>query len=632
MSTATLEPKPAAPPAPAQPRASEAICDALVAQLGECRTRAELYRTALELLARHFDSPYAAIHIESRAGTIEDQWSPDKEVASRWGKQCSGLLFQAQYQRCPRARMLESVSTGWQFAAMAVPITEGSEGLVGAIALVIRCSEKRLAEARLSELRALVALVGMMASAKSAPPRTSAATNSPADTTGASKVAGYSSLHEFAFAIVNNLKGKLGCEQVCLGLANRGKVKMLCMSGFDNLYPRSPGAKLIEQAMEECLDAEAPICFQGDQKWSENRGATGHRLHQKWSASTGGAAVASIPLMKDDECIAVLSIRHTPQGRFDDAQLEKIGQMVSPLAPGILLLMQANQSLAQHAARAAGRFMSATLSRGAWGRKAVAFGMILAIGWMAFGSRDYIVSVPAEIIPGDVRHIAAPFEGTIQSVFFEPGDSVEAGSLLVQMDTRDLIAERKRLLAEKQIALLEIDQATAEKDLAAAAQANARVAIAESQLAVVQHKLEQAEIRAPAAGRILMGDLAPRVGEVMPMGEPLCEFAPDTNWKTTLCVPEQLAPLVQASQPGEFTTHAQPDDVESIVLDQVHSSAEVVDGKNVFKVEAEFQGQPPGWVRAGMKGVARINVGRKPEWYIWFHRPIDSLRLLFWRL
>ena len=165
MSTATAQPKSASPPvSKLQPASSSSaeVCDALVDELRRCQSRAEFYRTALQLLARHFDAPYAAIHIESRAGTIEDQWTHKTDNDENWSKQCTGLLFKSQYQRSPLARMLESSATGWRFAAMAVPVTE-SEGVIGSIAIVIRCDEKQVAEAKLAELQALISLVGMLA-------------------------------------------------------------------------------------------------------------------------------------------------------------------------------------------------------------------------------------------------------------------------------------------------------------------------------------------------------------------------------------------------------------------------------------------------------------------------------------
>ena len=88
---------------------------------------------------------------------------------------------------------------------------------------------------------------------------------------------------------------------------------------------------------------------------------------------------------------------------------------------------------------------------------------------MIFGQRSYIVCVPCEIVPAQVRHIASPFDGTIESAHVKPGDEVSEGQLLLRMDTRELIAKRDKLLGELEIAQLEMTQAAAAKDIAHAA-------------------------------------------------------------------------------------------------------------------------------------------------------------------
>lgn len=131
---------------------------------------------------------------------------------------------------------------------------------------------------QLAELEALAALLTNLptASAPLAANGSIGAPSTPTASTGVSKAAEYESLQEFAFAVVNNLKGKMNCDQVAFGLIQGKHVHVLCLSGFDHIYPRSPGVRVLEQAMSECLDAKRPICSQHDHKYGTEPIASGH--------------------------------------------------------------------------------------------------------------------------------------------------------------------------------------------------------------------------------------------------------------------------------------------------------------------------------------------------------------------
>ena len=55
---------------------------------------------------------------------------------------------------------------------------------------------------------------------------------------------------ELAFAITNELRNKLGCEQVSLGMVRRGRVKVVSISGLDEVKKQSPGVAAMIGAME----------------------------------------------------------------------------------------------------------------------------------------------------------------------------------------------------------------------------------------------------------------------------------------------------------------------------------------------------------------------------------------------
>ncbi len=597
----------------------------------ESGTPQQFYRAAIHALAAHFDAPYAAVQIERSATRFLEQAGTSKAQESTWGRLCEGLLLSACYKNVAVAKLYDVPGAPQQLAAMAVPLSEGPGGSNGALAVVTPCPHKAVAEARLAELSSLCSVVSMLAAsfdrAQAAPPSVSSPSAA-----GIAKAASYENLHEFAFAFANQLKTKLGCEQVCLGLVRRRRVRTLCVSGLDNLYPRSPGTLIIEQAMEECLDAGHPVCFQQDEPSAGASCSTGHRLHKRWHSETGASAVASIPLKVEDRCVAILAIRAAAGKWFHQDDLPKIQEAAQPMASGMVLLDKATQGVLTHAGRNVRVSAARWLGAGRWGRKFVAVAVLAVLGWLVTGTRTHVVSIPCELTTRDTRQIAAPFEGVIREVHVTPGDQVVAGQPLLDFDTRDLFVEQEKLLAQLSIAEVALARAVGEKDLTKAALAQAEHNVARAELRAVNSRLQRAQVLAPQDGLILSGDLKPRIGSVVPLGEPLLEFAPEGRWTAELHVPEYAAAYLAAGQTGQLALQARPELHHSCHIDQIPPATEVVGGKNVFVVEADVDGTLPGWTRDGMRGVALIDAGERRIWWVGLHRLIDTLRLQWWKL
>jgi hypothetical protein len=98
-----------------------------------------------------------------------------------------------------------------------------------------------------------------------------------------------------------------------------------------------------------------------------------------------------------------------------------------------------------------------------------------------------------------------------------------------------------------------------------------------------------------------------------------------------LHAPEFAALHLQPGQFGHFTTSAQPDRPSRCRIKRVELASEIVYGQNVFVAEAEVE-TSAAWLRGGMTGVARIDAGRRPVWWVVLHRLLDSIRLQLWKL
>ncbi|RME38696.1 MAG: HlyD family secretion protein [Planctomycetota bacterium] len=163
-----------------------------------------------------------------------------------------------------------------------------------------------------------------------------------------------------------------------------------------------------------------------------------------------------------------------------------------------------------------------------------------------------------------------------------------------------------------------------EEKLAAAKQRWVR-----ARLALLRKRLEKTTVRAPFDGIVLRGDLRPRVGSVLTVGEPLFQIAPLHRIKIELAVPDRDIEEVRTGLRGTYITDAKPDFAGVFEVVRIPPTSEVREGRTVFPAEARIV-RGADWLRPGMEGVAKISVGRRPLWWQILHRPLQYLRMKLW--
>lgn len=578
---------------------------------------------ALSLVAARFGSPYGMLRTDADGRLEVREYKASEQAKSAWNRICHGVLLRVKHTRTASAQLYNTSSFTGPLAVLGAPIMPDGDEIIGGMAIVVPCADAQDASAQLAEFRALAALVSVAEFTRTQNKKTVASDG--AARLGIAKTARYESVVQLAYALVNDLQARLAYDQVALGLVAGRSVQLTAVSGIDRIEAQNPGVQILAAVMNECLDARTIVCVQPRDADDETE-SDGHYLHNRWARESGGACVATAPIFEGEQISAVLAVRNPASRPIQCKQLEKVQQSVSQLAPGFALLKRADRTLARHSLDVAGRFLlGGSLVRRA--TFACAAGLIL---WLALGTTDYIVTAPCQLTPTARRVISAPFEGVVFSAFVRPGDRVDAGELIAELDTTPLAADRIRIQAELGVAEVELAAATLDRDSSTAAQAQARANAARAQLAAIDFKINHAQLRAPSAGVILTGDLLPRVGEVVPLGEPLAEFAAAGAWRIDGYVSEQDAHHLSAGQVARFAAVAKPDAPLACRVVSVGASSSIHDGRNVYTAILEIDGATPAWFRSGMEGSLHINAGRRPAWWVWLHKYLDRIRFALW--
>lgn len=625
--TITANAKSAPNPSRDSTRKPSDICTKLIS-LGRAKLPpAEYFHLALVEIVQHFASPYGAICIQTSASSIQDHVSHVED--DTWDAIMNELLLESYSGFKPLCQVYNSKDDGSKIAAVAIPIDDGHDEAAGAIAIIVPCDEQELAKARLQELRALVSLIIIQTKTTTVVEKS----EDVATSTGlraVAKGAEYKNLHELSFAITNKLKGKLQCDMVAMGKVRQKKLEILSISGFDSINNQAPGVRLLHQVMEECLDAGNAICYQLEDTWSKDESVcTGHQIHKQLHSKSNHACVLSLPLFADDQCVAIVTMtRHKTKG-FREDELSQLREMLEPLAPAILLVGRASRSLHGHVADTVRGILQWAFAKGKWGRK-ISLGLCCAfLLWFVFGKQEYVITVPCTVAPGRIHHFSAPYQGTVSASYCKAGDTVKAGQLLFEMNTDDLELEAAKLRSDRNVTELKRSQAVSGKDLSTAALANAELRSLDAQLSGVMLKLQRARGLAPTDGIVVKCELHSRIGEAVSLGEPLLQLALQQQTKIELHVPDALANDMRTGLSGRFASNAMPGNSQPCKVISVRPASEPIKGKNVFVAEASIE-ETSSQLRFGMEGVAKIDAGQRPIWWVTLHQAINWLRLKTW--
>jgi len=611
-----------APTTPANPYM--AILD-LAAQ---STTRHGFLAKAVASIGRYCESPYSALHVSCGSETIQETNHRNGNNPRFWAPPVQEYLTDALAGGKPRAKLLSSMGASAKVAILAAPLVNESIGVQGAVATVI-FGDENTARRKLAFLTAMAEVTAAGAGMIDAAHTRRADSSTVASNRALTRAAGAATPEELAFALTNSLRNKLGCEQVVMGLATGRRVRILSISGLDDINRRSPGVGRIRAAMEECLDLDKPIVCQNERDWEGESLASNHRLHQQWQSSARGACIASIPLHSGEDCTAILSLRRRADEPFRQELIADITATVEPFAPAMLLVKRAHRGLFRHVLDSGGGFVRALTTSGRKGLKVLTALACLAALWFCFGSLDYEVVVPAKVTPKLQRQVAVPYDGRLIETCVEISDVVRAGEVLCRFDQRDLLLQRKQLRAQYAVHEREYMRALATEEPVEARLVDAQKRLIQTQLDIVERRLEQTLPRAPFDGVIISGDLRKQVGGVLAQGAPLFDIAPLDQWSLEMDIPQNVSGELGAGLKGRFASHARPEDAQQFELTRLRPSAEIRNGENVYVAEATVDLNAE-WMRPGMEGVAKVQVGRRKVWWVASHKVLDYLRLHFW--
>ncbi|XZE52789.1 efflux RND transporter periplasmic adaptor subunit [Planctomycetaceae bacterium SH139] len=601
-----------------------------------------VWATALEHVRRGWDSPFAAVRLVTDRGMTHEESTAGNTRAAIWSPLANAELTQVVINGKASSRVYSDPKSGLSIVIHSVPILDLRGLPCGAIGVVTDLMPEAFCLSAQSQLASYVDLVveaGWLSETPLALEEPKANRNGGDDSPqsgnddeeidflSATLAAKFRSVEELGFSLTNSIKTRLGCIEVGLGVVRGEHVRLLAISGTDNVFRNTPGAERIAQAMEECLDHGNTVYAQTRALGEEESGAKALPIHRSWRAATQGTNCISLPLGNAGSTTAVISLRRPEERPFVAEELAQLRAQLASIGAAIDVVAKARRGLFLHTMHAIGQQCRWVAGHSLLRRVlAVAIAVVVVLALIL--PWPYHIMVDAKINSTEGRVYSAPVEGRLDKVHVKPGERVLPGQLMFEMDVRELEAKLSRLQSELALHRIRMVDALRNHASAAASAEQELAASVELEIRAAEMKISSARVFSQEAGVVTKGEGHLRVGEMLAFGSPIIQVANSEGCDVELKIADHLAADLAPGMGGWFAGQGEPERRRDILVTRLERQATVEEGRNLLSVWAKLE-EPAVDLPVGATGFAQVNAGSRPGWWLLLHKPLRKLR---WQL
>jgi HlyD family secretion protein/GAF domain-containing protein len=430
-----------------------------------------------------------------------------------------------------------------------------------------------------------------------------------------------------AMSVVNELATAMVCARVSLGTNDKGHSRVVAVSGSAEFSGKVQLLQAVASAMDEALDQQSSIVFPN----FEASSVLLNKAQQSLSTAEEGLshAVCSVPLPGGDQFFGAITLERPSDNAFSESELEDLELIVAMLGPVLGDKRSAEKTWWKRAQDQLREQAVALFGPRHYARKSFAALAVLVIVFFSVFRSEYRVTADARLDSTVLQAIVAPVDGYIESAAVRAGDLIREGEQLYKLDDRDLVLEQLRWSSESLQLEREMRDAVAARMPAKVRVLEAQLAQASAQLALADEQLARVKAVAPFDGFVISGDLSQSLGAPVSRGEVLFEIAPLDDYRVNIFVDERDIESIAVGQRGAVVLRSGSESGMALEVERITPLAEPWDGKNVFRVEARLTATPD-YLRPGMEGVGKIDVGQRRLIWIWTHKFSRWLRLTLW--
>jgi multidrug resistance efflux pump len=242
----------------------------------------------------------------------------------------------------------------------------------------------------------------------------------------------------------------------------------------------------------------------------------------------------------------------------------------------------------------------------------------------------YRFACTARLEPTARRFVVAPFESVLENTLASPGDVVQEGQVIANLDGREVRWNLETVAAKMAQAGQQYDAALVARKPVEAERARLEVEQLRLERQQLESHRERLQIRSPIRGVVLSGELERAEGASLTTGQSLMEIAPLDELLVEIEVPDDQLRFVNTGSSVSLKLDAFPGRKWRGEVERVRPMGEIRDQANVFIAEISLANDAES-LRPGMKGRAKVSGPIRPVAWILFHRPYEAvMRWLGW--
>jgi len=425
--------------------------------------------------------------------------------------------------------------------------------------------------------------------------------------------------------LVNEVATRFNCSQVSFGWEKGSYINPIAISHIEKFDKNMESIRSLEALYEESADQDKEIVYP-----LQELSDTIVFAHDHYIDKTKATEVFSIPFRANGRVVGVMSCEKINDS-FSEEELTLLRLLSNYITPWLKELHNKDRWIGSRMVlktrNSLGKFFSLK-------NTFLKFSAVLIsafIIYASFSTWSYKVEVVASLETDNIAFISAPFNGLVYKVNVHAGDSVKKGDTLLLFDKDELYLKEAEALADINKYKSESEKARAKNSLADMRVALSKKKEAELNLKRVHYYLKKSDMLTPLSGVIITGDKEELLGAPVSKGDLLFKVAQSTDLYLKIKIPESKLDEINASLGGEFALLSSPDTKYHFKIENIIPMAEVDQSEgNVFIAHAKVITAPEDWWRAGMSGVAKIEIGERNIIWIYTHEFIESIRMYFW--
>ncbi len=423
--------------------------------------------------------------------------------------------------------------------------------------------------------------------------------------------------------LVAELTSQFDCERVACGEMRGHHCEVVALSNSAEFDQRANLVRNIADAMDEAVEQDSTILFpDGEKKLIQ-------RAHQELGRRFGAGSIATIPLVSERRIFGAITLMCSEENPLDSTRLDLCEQTLALLTPLLVLRREQERSIFAKLWHSTGDGLRKVFGLRRLRLKLTALGIAAFLTMTSLVEANFRITADA-VLEGEVqRVVAAPMSGYLLSSAVRAGDTIKKGEVMASLNDAELKLELAKLNGRLQKARREYREAQSSRDLVGVRVIKEQINQIDAEIALARQQLDSIHLTAPFDGVVIEGDLNQLLGSPVERGDTLFKIAPLEGYRIILKVDESKISYVHEGLKGSLTLSSLSRLTFPIRVERITSVAKAEDGANVFRVEASLPGVPD-MLRPGMRGIGKINAGRKRMVWIWTHEVVDWARLWFW--